>query len=349
VNVTVELDERSYDVVVEADARHQLADVLRRRAPRAKNVAFVTSPSLAAQSWFDIESGHEQFVLTVPEGEAAKTMGSLEELLESLAQRRLSRDDVIVGVGGGAVTDLAGFAAATYLRGVALVQIPTSLVGQVDAAIGGKTGVNLSAGKNLAGAFYQPLGVLCDTSVLATLSERERKSGLGEIAKCWLLDGRGVDELAITPLPNLIELSVRLKANVVSNDEREGGLRAVLNYGHTLAHALEKLSLRDDPDALRHGEAVAIGLAFAVRLARAFGRVGDDEVTEHDAVLEQLGLSTAVPARFDTDELLEAMGHDKKAHHDLSFVLEGPSGFSVVADVDESTVREVLERFRGAQ
>jgi 5-deoxy-5-amino-3-dehydroquinate synthase len=347
VNVTVELDERSYDVVVEADARHQLANLIKDRAPRAKNVALVTSPSLAAQSWFDMKSGREQFVFTVPEGEAAKTLDSLEELLESLAQRRLSRDDVIVGVGGGAITDLAGFAAATYLRGVALVQIPTSLVGQVDAAIGGKTGVNLRAGKNLAGAFYQPLGVLCDTSVLTTLPERERKSGLGEVAKCWLLDGRGVDELATTSLVSLIELSVRLKAGVVSDDEREGGARALLNYGHTLAHALEKLSLRDSPDALRHGEAVAIGLAFAIRLARALGRVGDDAVIMHDAVLEQLGLVTVLPAHFNTDELMDAMGHDKKAHHDLSFVLAGPSGFSVVADVDESIVREELERFKG--
>lgn len=347
MNVTVELDERSYDVVVEADARHQLANLIKNRASRAKNVALVTSPSLESQSWFDVKSGREQFVFTVPEGEAAKTLDSLEALLESLAQRRLSRDDVIVGVGGGAITDLAGFAAATYLRGVALVQIPTSLVGQVDAAIGGKTGVNLRAGKNLAGAFYQPLGVLCDTSVLTTLPDRERKSGLGEVAKCWLLEGRGVDELATTSLVSLIELSVRLKAGVVSNDEREGGARALLNYGHTLAHALEKLSLRDSPDALRHGEAVAIGLAFAARLARALGRVGDDEVTTHDAVLEQLGLVTVLPAHFDTDELLDAMGHDKKAHHDLSFVLAGPSGFSVVADVDESIVREVLEGFKG--
>jgi len=348
VNVTVELDARSYDVVVLADARHQLSDLIKRRAPRATIVALVTSPSLATQPWFDVESGREQIVLTVPEGEAAKTWGSVEELLEALAQRRLSRDDVIVGVGGGAVTDLAGFAAATYLRGVALVQIPTSLVGQVDAAIGGKTGVNLRAGKNLAGAFYQPLGVLCDTSVLTTLPERERRSGLGEIAKCWLLDGRGVDELATTALSNLIELSVRLKAEVVSRDEREGGARALLNYGHTLAHALEKLSLRDSPDSLRHGEAVAIGLAFAVRLARALGRVDDDEVRRHDAVLEQLGLLTELPSHFDTDELIEAMGHDKKAHHDLSFVLAGPGGFAIVADVDESIVRDELERFKGA-
>jgi 5-deoxy-5-amino-3-dehydroquinate synthase len=347
VNVTVELGERSYDVVVDVDARHQLGELIKRRAPRARSVALVTSSSLVNETWFDIESGREQAVFLVPEGESAKTLGSLEELLEALAQGRLSRDDVIVGVGGGAISDLAGFAAATYLRGVALVQIPTSLVGQVDAAIGGKTGVNLRAGKNLVGAFHQPLGVLCDTSVLDTLPERERKSGLGEVAKCWLLEGRPVDELVTTSLSSLIELSVRLKADVVSNDEREGGLRVLLNYGHTLAHALEKLSLRIGPDELRHGEAVAIGLAFAVRLAKELDLVGENEVANHDAVLEQLGLVTDLPARYDPEELLEAMGHDKKAHHDLSFVLPGPSGFAVVSDIDEANVRDVLELFQG--
>jgi 5-deoxy-5-amino-3-dehydroquinate synthase len=347
LNVTVELDERSYVVVVDVDARHQLGELIKRRAPRAKSVVLVTSPSLASQSWFDIESGRDQSVVTVPEGEPAKTVRSLEALLEELAARRLSRDDVIVGVGGGAVSDLAGFAAATYRRGVALVQIPTSLVGQVDAAIGGKTGVNLRAGKNLVGAFYQPLGVLCDTSVLDTLPERERKSGLGEIAKCWLLEGRRVDELDTTSLSSLIELSVRLKADVVSNDEREDGSRILLNYGHTLAHALEKLALRRNPAELRHGEAVAIGLAFAVRLAKELNLVEEEEVLNHDAVLEQLGLVTVLPAHYETEELLEAMGHDKKAHHDLSFVLPNSSGFAVVEDVDESTVRDVLERFKG--
>jgi 5-deoxy-5-amino-3-dehydroquinate synthase len=347
VKVTVDLEERSYDVVVEDGARHLLSALIAERAPRAKIVAIVTSASLANESWFDVDSGLEQTTLLVPEGESAKTLSSLEALLEALAQRRLSRDDVIVGVGGGAVSDLAGFAAATYLRGIALVQVPTSLVGQVDAAIGGKTGVNLAAGKNLVGAFYQPLGVLCDTSVLSTLPQREEKSGLGEIAKCWLLEGRRAQELSGTSLASLIELSVRLKARVVSGDEREGGSRVLLNYGHTLAHALEKLALKESPDALRHGEAVAIGLAFAIRLARQLGLVGDEEVVNHDAVLDELKLEARIPGRFDTDELLDAMAHDKKAHHDLSFVLPGPSGFSLVAGVDEAVVRDVLERFKG--
>jgi 5-deoxy-5-amino-3-dehydroquinate synthase len=347
VNFTVELAERSYDVVVGDGARDELAAMIATRAPRAKSVVIVTSASLAHQPWFSLSSGLEQFTILAPEGESAKTMDALADLLEAFAERRLSRDDVIVAVGGGAITDLAGFAAATYLRGVALVQVPTSLVGQVDAAIGGKTGVNLAAGKNLVGAFYQPLGVLCDTSVLKTLAPRERLSGLGEVAKCWLLEKRSVEDLRDASLDSLIEMAVGLKVAIVGADEREGSTRVLLNYGHTLAHALEKLALRRGPDELRHGEAVAIGLAFAARLARALDRVGDDEVKYHDEVLETLELDGRLPGNYDTDELLEAMTFDKKARHDLSFVLAGVDGYSLVTGIDRPVVANVLERFKG--
>jgi 5-deoxy-5-amino-3-dehydroquinate synthase len=347
VKVGVELGERRYDVVIEAGARRRLKALIDERAPAAKLVALVTSASLAAQPWFDLDSGLDQFVVLVPEGESAKSVEALGELVETLAAARLSRDDVVVGVGGGAVTDLAGFAAASYLRGVGLIQVPTTLVAQVDAAIGGKTGVNLAAGKNLLGAFYQPLGVLCDAEVLATLSERERGSGLGEVAKCWLLEGRSATELAAAPFETLIDVSVELKARLVAGDEREGGSRALLNYGHTLAHAMEKIALARDPDELRHGEAVAVGLAFAARLARDLGRVGEEVVAEHDAVLDTLGLARGLPEGYDSDVLIEAMRHDKKARHDLRFVLAGPEGFSLVNDVDETLVRGALARFKG--
>jgi 5-deoxy-5-amino-3-dehydroquinate synthase len=347
VNITVDLKERSYDVVVEDGARHALPELVATRAPRAKSVVIVTAPSLARQPWFNFTSGVEQFVVSVPEGESAKTMHAFEELMNSLAEHRLSRDDVVVGVGGGAITDLAGFAAASYLRGVALIQVPTSLAAQVDAAIGGKTGINIPAGKNLVGAFYQPLGVICDTSVLATLPERERRSGLGEVAKCWLLEGREARNIAGTPLIDFIELSVRLKASIVASDEREGDTRVLLNYGHTLAHALEAITLAENADELRHGEAVAIGVAYAARLARALDRVSDDVVTNHDAVLDALGLERRLPAHFDADALIDAMGHDKKARHDLSFVLDGPRGFELVSGVEPSVVRDTLEGFKG--
>jgi 5-deoxy-5-amino-3-dehydroquinate synthase len=347
MNVTVDLGERSYEVVLADGARHQLAELIRRRAPRARVAVIVTTPSIAAQPWFELISGIDQHVLTVPDGESAKSLDVLEGLLEEVAQFELSRSDVLVGVGGGALTDLVGFAAATYLRGVALVQVPTSLVGQVDAAIGGKTGVNLRSGKNLVGAFYQPIGVLCDFETIATLPERERLAGLGEVAKCWLLEGGFAAELTEVTPHDLIVMSVTLKAAIVSADEVEGGRRALLNYGHTLAHALEKVALARDPDELRHGEAVAIGLAFAVRLAEALGRVDNSEVLRHDEVLEFFGLPRRIPEHFPTSSLLEAMAHDKKAHHDLTFILAGAEGFETVHDVDPQLVSDVLEKFRG--
>ena len=345
--VDVDLGERSYDVVVEEGARHRLRELLSERAPSAKCVALVTSVPLEQMPWFDLNSGVDQFVLSVPDGEAAKTMRALDGVLETLAGRRLSRDDVVVGVGGGAITDLAGFAASVYLRGVAVVQVPTSLVGQVDAAIGGKTAVNLRAGKNLVGAFHQPIGVLCDTSVLDTLPERDRRCGLGEIAKCWLLEGHDADELAGTTFANLIATSVRLKAALVVSDEFERGDRVLLNYGHTLAHALEKLALASGADDLRHGEAVAIGVAFAPRLARQLGRVDETVVAAHDAVLDGLGLERRLAPGVDVDAVLEAMSHDKKARHDLSFVLPGPEGFALVSSVDDADVRRALVAFKG--
>jgi len=347
VRVTVELGARTYDVVLASGARHELAELIRERAPQARVAAIVTSPSLSAQPWFNVETGLVQHVIEVPDGEAAKSLAGLEELCEELAQLALSRRDVIVGVGGGAVTDLAGFAAAVYLRGVALVQVPTSIAGQVDAAIGGKTAVNLRAGKNLVGAFHQPLGVLCDFDALATLPERERLSGLGEVAKCWLLEGRRAGDLDGVSMEELITQSVRLKATLVSGDEHEGADRALLNYGHTLGHALEAVALTRGADELRHGEAVAIGLCFAARLARVLGRVDGDEVSNHDAVIQWFGLSGRLPERFGTDELTEAMTHDKKAHHDLTFVLAGAHGFEVVRGVETEAVAATLDRFRG--
>jgi 5-deoxy-5-amino-3-dehydroquinate synthase len=347
MNVTVSLSERSYDVVLRDGARHDLAQLLATRAPRAQSVVIVTSHALVDQPWFTMQTGLDQHVLEVPDGEGAKNFGALEDLCEQLAQLQLSRHDVIVGVGGGAITDLAGFAAAVFLRGIDLVQVPTSLVGQVDAAIGGKTGINLRAGKNLVGAFHQPLGVLCDFEVLDTLPERERLSGLGEVAKCWLLEGRSANEIATASRADLITMSVELKADIVSSDELEGGRRALLNYGHTLAHALEALALARSVDEMRHGEAVAIGLAFAARLAHRLGRVGEDEVANHDDVLASLGLVGALGTDFSTSALLDAMSHDKKAHHDLTFVLAGATGFEVVSGVDPSVVVEVLDNFRG--
>ena len=329
IRVPVDLGERSYDVLVGPGARHRLLEVLPVGAARA---AVVTQPSIGVL----VDPGVEHHVFLMDEGEEAKCMETVEELCRQFARWGLTRADVVVAVGGGVVTDTAGFAAAAYHRGVPVVHVPTTLLGQVDAAIGGKTGVNLPEGKNLVGAFWQPSAVLCDTEVLSTLPPREYASGCGEMAKYHFLGGEGLEDL---PLDERVAACVRIKADVVTSDERESGRRALLNYGHTLAHALEIAGRYD----LRHGEAVSIGLVFAARLAARMERIDDERVAYHYKVVEGYGLPSALPAGTDANELMALMRRDKKALAGLTFVLDGPRGVEVVKDVPESTVRLTLE------
>ena len=339
ITVPVCLGERTYDVLVGRGARHRLIEMLPVGVQRA---AIVTQSGIGVS----VDTGVEQRVITMGSGEPAKCMETVEELCRGFTRFGLTRKDVVVAVGGGVVTDTAGFAAAIYHRGVAVVHVPTTLLGQVDAAIGGKCGVNLPEGKNLVGAFWQPSAVLCDTEVLETLPPREYLSGLGEIAKCHFLDDlprsghAGQDGgLADLPLDEKVARCVAIKAAVVAADERElTGLRATLNYGHTLAHALETSGHYD----LRHGEAVAIGLCFAARLARRLARIDDDRVKEHDAVVSGYGLPTAVPAGHDPDTLVTLMTRDKKVVSGLTFVLDGPAGVQIVAGVDRDEVVAAL-------
>jgi len=213
--------------------------------------------------------------------------------------------------------------------------MPTSLLGQIDASIGGKTGVNLPEGKNLVGAFWQPTAVLCDTSALNTLPEREMLSGYGEMAKYHFLGSGNLDDLN---LEEKIARCVEIKAQVVASDEREAGTRAILNYGHTLGHALETIKNYD----LRHGEAIAIGLVFAAELAHKLGRIDKDRVEEHRLVVDQYGLSSMMPQGIEPDVIMEVMARDKKAINGLTFVLDGPAGVEVVTGIEPSIVRETI-------
>jgi 5-deoxy-5-amino-3-dehydroquinate synthase len=343
--IPVELGERRYDVVVGPGARHRLAEVVARQLPGASRAAVVTQAGIGV----DVDPGVPVERFTVPDGEEAKSLAVVGELCRGFARAGLSRSDVVVAVGGGVVTDLAGFAAASFHRGTAYVNVATSLLGQVDAAIGGKTGVNLPEGKNLVGAFWQPRAVLCDTEVLATLPPREWASGRGEMAKYAFLggvvgEGRGPDaSLLDLPLDEQVARCVAIKAEVVASDEREGDRRMLLNYGHTLAHALEATAF--DPDAgwdLRHGEAVAIGLVFAGQLARRLGRIDGQRESLHRTVVGGFDLSPLLPHQADPERLVSFMARDKKAHHDLTFVLDGPEGVEVVHGVDEGTVIATL-------
>ena len=334
LRVTVPLaDGRDYPVVIGAGAIAELPSLI---PGRARRVAVVTQPGIPVA----LDPGREHRVFHIGDGETAKDLSTIQELCSGFASWGLTRADCVVGVGGGMVTDVAGFAAAVYHRGIPVVHVPTTLLGQIDAAIGGKTGVNLPEGKNLVGAYWQPLGVVCDTSTLRTLPPREWRCGLGEHAKYHWLGGGRLDEL---PLPQRVAACVRIKAEVVASDEREGGRRALLNYGHTLAHAIETVGDHD----LRHGEAVAIGLVFAAELAREMGRIDDAAVDEHRRVVAGYDLPIDVPPELSTEELVEVMGRDKKVLGDgLTFVLDGPHGVEVVDGIDPGLVRTVLERVR---
>jgi 3-dehydroquinate synthase len=278
----------------------------------------------------------------VPDAEDAKTLGVLGFCWEVCGQVGLTRGDVVIGLGGGAVTDLAGFVAATWMRGVRLVQVPTTLLGMVDAAVGGKTGINTAAGKNLVGAFYEPAAVLVDLDTLLTLPAAELRPGMAEIVKGGFIADPVILDLieadpaaAVDPtgdvLPELVRRKIQVKADVVSADLRESDLREVLNYGHTLAHAIER---REDY-RWRHGDAVSVGLVFAAELGRAAGRLDDPTADRHRTLLEAIGLPVSYPADA-LPELLETMKLDKKVKAgQLRFVvldglarpgrLEGPS------------------------
>ncbi len=326
-------DGRAYPVLVGDGARQELAAMV---PSSARRVAVVTQAGIPVE----VDPGREHRVFEIGDGEASKTMSTVEGLCSSFAAWGLTRSDCVVGLGGGMVTDVAGFAAAVYHRGLPVVHVATSLLAQIDAAIGGKTGVNLPEGKNLVGAYWQPLGVICDTATLASLPPREWRCGLGELAKYHWLGGGRLDEL---DLVDRVAACVRIKADVVASDEREGGRRALLNYGHTLAHALETAGDHD----LRHGEAVAIGLVYAAELARRLGRIGDDEVAEHRRVVAGYDLPTTVPADLDPTDLVRLMGRDKKVLGDgLTFVLDGPRGVEVVPGVDEELALRTLEDVR---
>ncbi|MCP5028388.1 MAG: 3-dehydroquinate synthase [Actinomycetia bacterium] len=329
IAVEVPVGHRSYSVLVGPGARHALAEVIPERARR---VAVVTQTAIG----IEVDPGVEHRVYMIGEGEGAKSLATVEELCRQFASWGLTRGDAVVAVGGGLVTDVAGFAAAVYHRGVPVVHVSTTLLGQIDAAIGGKTGVNLPEGKNLVGAFWQPHAVLCDTEVLATLAPREFRSGMGELAKYHFLGGGDLDRLE---LPERVAECVRIKAEVVAADEREGGLRAILNYGHTLAHALEI----DGAFDLRHGEAVAIGLVYAAELGHRLGRIDADRVAEHRRVVAAYDLVSSVPAGSDPDHIIELFRRDKKAIDGVTFVLDGPNGVEPVRVDDESLLRAALE------
>ena len=301
-----------------------------------------------------VQRGWNADALAVPDGESAKNVETLAGLWHGLGQMGMGRDGVVIGLGGGATTDLAGFAAATWLRGVGLVQMPTTVLATVDAAVGGKTGIDTVHGKNLVGAFYPPQAVLADIAYFDSLPASVARQGLAEVIKCGFIKDLRILELVADNdaeqllkgevLTQLIERSVKVKADVVSQDLYEGGLREILNYGHTYAHALEKLS----DFSLSHGQAVSIGCVFAAEVARRRGMLSDAEVALHRLLLSKAGLPISRPDNLEVlgwHKLREVMSSDKKVRGgNLRMVLLNGLGNPVVVDdLDQSHLRAAHE------
>jgi len=333
--VVVALDDRAYPVIVGSGARVEAS----RHVPvSTRRIAIVTQEAVPANLIPEFPQ-HDVRVFHIGNGEAHKSLATIESLCSGFAQWGITRNDLVVGVGGGMVTDVAGFAAASFHRGVAVMHVATTLLAMVDAAIGGKTGVNIPEGKNLVGAFWQPCAVICDTDALQTLSERETRCGNGEMAKYHFI---AREDMSALSLVDRIVRSVEIKAEIVASDERESGRRALLNYGHTLAHALEVIT----DWKMAHGEAVALGLLFAAHLAQVMGRIDEARVQDHYAVAHDVyGLHMKMPECSD-DEILAIMARDKKALESLTFVLDSDHGLEVVRDIKSTDVIVAAEMLR---
>ena len=332
VEEIVNLGDRSYSVVV----GHGVLSHAQRMIPSsARRVAIVTQDGIPTNYIPSFESLDVSSHI-IGSGESHKTLSTIERLCREFSQAGLTRGDVIVAVGGGMVTDIAGFAAASYHRGIPVVHVATSLLAMIDAAVGGKTGVNIAEGKNLVGAYWQPHGVVCEMDALDTLPEREMRCGLGEMAKYHFIVREDLSSLSMV---DRIARCVRIKADIVSADEREGGIRALLNYGHTLAHALEIAT----DFSIAHGEAVAVGLLYAAHLAHRMGRIDEARVDQHYEVVHGVyGLRHALPKGITPDQLIVDMGRDKKAIDSITFVLDSASGLEVVTGITDTKIREAL-------
>jgi 3-dehydroquinate synthase len=316
---------KPYDVVVGEGLLGELPALV----ARAQRIAVIHPEALRTTGEAVAEDlrqhGFEAHSVEVPDGEQSKDLKVAAYLWDVLGKAGFTRTDAVVAVGGGATTDLAGFVAATWLRGVDVVHIPTTLLGMVDAAVGGKTGINSSAGKNLVGAFHEPIGVLCDLTALETLPKHDFVSGLAEIIKVGFTHDPQILELVeadpaltatSTHTRELIERAIAVKARVVADDLTEQGGREALNYGHTLAHAIEKV----EDYRWRHGAAVSVGLVFVAELSRLAGRLDDATAQRHRTILDSVGLPTSYEG--DWSQLHAAMKIDKKSRGDrLRFVV----------------------------
>src|SRR5579863_3003781 len=365
VIVDVALGDRTYDIVIGRDVLPSLGKRIAALRPGART-AIVTDRNVASHWLAKTEAslakaGIASSHVVVEEGEGSKSYAVLQQVSEALITARIERADLVIALGGGVVGDLAGFAAAILRRGVDFVQVPTSLLAQVDSSVGGKTGINSPQGKNLIGSFHQPVLVVADTAVLDTLSPRQFRAGYAEVAKygllgdeaffAWLEKNHADIFLGGAAREHAIATSCRAKAAIVSRDERENGERALLNLGHTFGHALEAAT--GFSDRLFHGEGVAVGMVLAAELSAQLGMIADADASRIRRHLADVGLPTALQdiAGFaqeglaDADALMALMAQDKKVRRGrLSFILLETIGRAVIApDVEPSLVRDFLK------
>ena len=355
-NLRVELGARSYEIVIGSGTLDRLGESLPAFGLSPK-LALVSNPTVyGLYGDHVIESirrqGFDCLKVIIPDGEEYKSMASLQQIFDQLLAHKLDRTSALVALGGGVIGDITGFAASTYMRGIAYLQVPTTLLAQVDSSVGGKTGINHLLGKNMIGTFWQPGLVWIDLQTLSTLKRRERLAGLAEVIKYGVIHDRGLFDFLETErehilrleedaLAHIIRRSCEIKAEVVSQDEREAGLRAILNYGHTIGHGVETATHYKE---FLHGEAVAVGMCLEARLSGLLNLIPREEVARITALIDAYGLPTHVPGHVSQETILSAMQLDKKAvAGELRFVLpEGIGSVNIHKGIDEKLLGELL-------
>ncbi len=352
-SVPVILADRSYEIVIQSGILKNIGDVL-QEVGCSSRVAIVTNPIVRKLYGREVhraltQAGFSPFFIMIPDGEQAKTMKWLDKILDALVTQRIERKDVVLALGGGVTGDVAGFAASSFLRGIPFVQVPTTLVAQVDSSVGGKTGVNHKQGKNLIGAFYQPQVVVVDPLVLKTLPSRQWMAGLAEVIKYGMIADEdffdfleqhvdGLQNQSGDVIPHILRRCCEIKAEVVASDERESGRRRILNYGHTVGHALEAFG---HYRKWIHGEAVGLGMIQEASMAHYLGMCSKEVVARQDDLIKRVGLPTALPAKMEFLDLWNAMQHDKKViNGDIHCVLPTRIGEVQLVPLVRETIRK---------
>ena len=355
--IRVELGERSYNIMVGNGTLKDIGKTL-EKFEFSKKVALISNPTV-----YDLygktvsgtlqDSGYELTEVLIPDGEAYKSLAYAEKIYEALLKAKLDRKSALIALGGGVIGDITGYAASTYMRGIDFIQLPTTLLAQVDSSVGGKTGVNHPLGKNMIGTFWQPRLVSIDTATLGTLPRREFLSGLGEVIKYGVIwDGEffvfleknreKILQLEPASLTHIIRRSCEIKSDVVSKDEREAGLRAILNYGHTIGHAIETLT---GYKKYLHGEAVAVGMYMEAKLSHQLGLINNEEVLRIKALISSYELPSEMPDEIEISDLIETMQIDKKTvAGKMHFVLpEKVGSVKIHREIAAEEIKRLLE------